>query len=119
MYVALAVHDLSGTMDTASVASEEDVILSCESDDSSTEVDCAGPNSVSSNSGGTGSCTSSSASGSSQPTAVVSLLQRLKAPTPAEIARKRKTKSNPPPKGKHSCRVGSASDPKGILQAIN
>ena len=99
-------------MATVASGEESEDVISCESDD---EVDCiTGPNSVSSSSGETGSCASGSASGSSRPTPVVSLLQRLKAPTPAEIARKRKTKSNPPPKGKRSCRGWSASDPKGI-----
>ena len=45
---------------------------------------------------------------------VVSLLDRLKCPTAAVIARKRKTKSNPPPVGKRHCKGSVASDPKGV-----
>lgn len=37
-------------------------------------------------------------------TKVVSLLDRLRSPTSAEIARKRKTKANPLPKGRHRCK---------------
>jgi len=46
--------------------------------------------------------------------AVVSLLDRLKSPTEAEILRKRKTKTNPPPASKRRSQGKSASDPKGI-----
>ena len=46
--------------------------------------------------------------------AVVSLLERLKSPAEVEIARKRKTKTNPPPVGKRRSQGKSASDPKGI-----
>ena len=47
-------------------------------------------------SSGAESSTSSSTSGS--------MLDRLKAPTLADTARKRKVKSNPPPTGKRKCR---------------
>ena len=47
-------------------------------------------------------------------TKVVSLLDRLRSPTSAEIARKRKIKANPPPKGKHRCKGTLTSDPKGV-----
>ena len=53
----------------------------------------------------------SSSSSSGQPP---SLLEKLKAPTPAAIARKRQIKANPPPVGKRQCRGSSASDPKTI-----
>ena len=43
-----------------------------------------------------------------------SILDRLKCPLPAEISRKRKVKSNPPPKGKRPCRGSSNSDPKNV-----
>ena len=54
---------------------------------------------------------SSGSSSSEQPP---SLLERLKAPTAAAIARKRQTKTNPPPVGKRQCRGNAASDPKTI-----
>ena len=45
---------------------------------------------------------------------VVSLLDRLKAPTPSDLARKRKIACNPPPKGKkRSCGRG-ANNPKSV-----
>ena len=47
-------------------------------------------------------------------TEVVSLLDRLKSPTPADISRKRKIKKNAPPKGKRRCRGSLLSDPKGV-----
>lgn len=45
---------------------------------------------------------------------VVSLLDRLKSPIPAEITRKRKLKTNPPPVGKRQCKGTVASDPKSV-----
>ena len=45
---------------------------------------------------------------------VVSLLDRLKSPTSADIARRRKTKTNDPPLGKRPCRRALTSDPKGV-----
>ena len=56
----------------------------------------------------------SEAGPSSASTPVVSLLDRLRSPTSAEIARKRKTKANPPPKGKRRCKGTLVSDPKGV-----
>ena len=47
-------------------------------------------------------------------TKVVSLLDRLRSLTSAEIARKRKTKANPQPKGKRRCKGTLTSDPKGV-----
>ena len=41
---------------------------------------------------------------------VVSLLDRLKSPSPADIARLRKTKTNEPPRGKRKCRGALVSD---------
>ena len=51
---------------------------------------------------------------SSSSSAIVSLLDRLKPATPADIARKRRMKNNPPPVGKRHCRGSSTSDPKGV-----
>lgn len=45
---------------------------------------------------------------------VVSLLDRLRPPTTADILRQRKTKTNKPPRGKHQCRGSLTSDPKGV-----
>ena len=46
---------------------------------------------------------------------VVSLLDRLKCPTSANIARPRKTKTNDSPRGKpRPCRGALLSDPKGM-----
>ena len=45
---------------------------------------------------------------------VVSLLDRLKNPTPADIARPRKIRKNQPPRGKRTCRGTLGSDPKGV-----
>ena len=45
---------------------------------------------------------------------VVSLLDRLKKPAPAAIARSRKTRKNQPPRGKRTCRGALLSDPKGV-----
>ena len=42
---------------------------------------------------------------------VASLLDRLKCPTPADIARSRKIQ---PPRGKRTCRGALGSDPKGV-----
>ena len=47
---------------------------------------------------------------------VASLLDRLRSPTPTDIARSRKIRSNQPPgppRGKRTCRGALASDPKG------
>lgn len=52
---------------------------------------------------------------SSEPSStVVSLLGRLKSPAEAQVARQRKTKTNPPPVDKRQLQGKSASDPKGI-----
>ena len=48
---------------------------------------------------------------------VISILDRLRAPTQAEISRRRKIKTNPPPKGKRRCKGALVSDPKGISPA--
>ena len=49
---------------------------------------------------------------------VTSLLDRLKNPSQADIARLRKIKTNdPPPRGKRRCRGALASDPKGVSPA--
>ena len=45
---------------------------------------------------------------------VVSLLDRLKAPSAADISRPRKTKKNEPPHGKRQCKGAVSSDPKGV-----
>ena len=48
---------------------------------------------------------------------VASLLDRLRSPTPADMARSRKIRSNQPPsppRGKRTCRRALASDPKGV-----
>lgn len=45
---------------------------------------------------------------------VVTLLDRLKSPSAADIARCRKLKTNKPPLGKRKCRGGLSSDPKGV-----
>ena len=46
---------------------------------------------------------------------VVSLLDRLKSPTSADIARPRKTKTNDPPRGRpRPCRGALSSDPKRV-----
>ena len=57
-----------------------------------------------------------SSSGSSSSTGVGSILDRLKAAAPSEPSRKRKVGTNPPPKGKRTCRGhgGTASEPKGV-----
>ena len=47
---------------------------------------------------------------------VASLLDQLRSPTPADIARSRKIRSNQPPgppRGKRTCRGALVSDPKG------
>ena len=46
---------------------------------------------------------------------VVSLIDRLKSPSPANIARLRKTKTNKSPRGRQKCRGALVSDPKGIF----
>ena len=45
---------------------------------------------------------------------VVSLLDRLKSATPADIARSRKVRTNNPPRGKRPCRGALESDPKRV-----
>ena len=45
---------------------------------------------------------------------VVSLLDKLKRPSPSEIARERRIKSNKPPLGQRKCRGQLVSDPKRI-----
>ena len=45
---------------------------------------------------------------------VVSLLDRLKSASAADIARPRKTKRNEPPRGKRKCKGAVSSDPKGV-----
>ena len=45
---------------------------------------------------------------------VVSLMDRLRTPMPADIARSRKVMKNDPPKGKRRCKGRHASDPKGV-----
>ena len=46
---------------------------------------------------------------------VVSLLDMLKSPTPTDIGRARKLKTNPPPVGKQHCKRGVTSDPKRVV----
>ena len=53
-------------------------------------------------------------SGSDSSSPVVSLLNRLKSPIPAEIARKRKLKTTPPSVGKRQCKGTVATDPKSV-----
>ncbi len=53
-------------------------------------------------------------SGESSTDSARSMLDVLKAPTPADIARKRQIKHNPPPRGKRRCQGSSTSDPKGV-----
>ena len=45
---------------------------------------------------------------------MLSLLDCLKSPTSADIARKRKTQTNQPPKGKRRCKGPLVSDPKKV-----
>ena len=47
---------------------------------------------------------------------VVSLMDRLRAPTKSDLTRKRKIATNPP-KGKRTCRGGATTDPKGVTPA--
>ena len=56
----------------------------------------------------------SSTSASTSNDRVVSLLDKLKRPTPADIARRRKVKVNPPPSNKRRCRGSTSSSPKSI-----
>jgi len=61
------------------------------------------------------SSTTSKASASTGNDRVVSLLDKLKRPTPADIARRRKVKTNPSPvSNKCQCR-GTSSSPKTIM----
>ena len=48
---------------------------------------------------------------------VVSLLDRLKAPSVADISRPRKTKKNESPHRKRQCKGAVSSDPKGVSPA--
>ena len=45
---------------------------------------------------------------------VVSLLSRLKSPTPSDLSRKRKTATNPPLRGKRRSRGSTSAEPKSI-----
>ena len=47
----------------------------------------------------------------SSSSSVVSLLDRLKSSTPADIGSAQKLKTNPPPVGKQHCKRGFTSDP--------
>ena len=47
---------------------------------------------------------------------VVSLMNRLRAPTKSDLTRKRKIATNPP-KGKRTCRGEATTDPKGVTPA--
>ena len=51
---------------------------------------------------------------------VVSLMDRLRTPMPANIARSRKVMKNDP-KGKHTCKGRHASDPRAVISktAVN
>ena len=72
---------------------------------------------LSSSSTHSGDSTSSSgieSSSSSSECSVMSLLDRLRSATPAEISRKRKLKTNPPPVGKRRSRGTFLSDPKRL-----
>lgn len=75
----------------------------------------SGETSSTSHSQSTSSCRSEgdSDSGSSS-RQIISLLDRLKSPTSADIARKRKTQANQPPTGKQRCKGPIASDPKKV-----
>ena len=75
-------------------ADTESVVSDCEDRDSGEEAEVEG--------------------GPGPSTKVISLLDRLRSPTSAEIARKRKTKANPPPKGKRRCKGTLTSDPKSV-----
>lgn len=50
----------------------------------------------------------------SDTSAVHTLLDKLKSPSPADINRPRRIKTNKPPVGKHSCRGALTSDPKKV-----
>ena len=45
---------------------------------------------------------------------VVSLLDRLKSPTPADITRPRRIQKNDPPRGRRRCKGSSSSDSKSV-----
>ena len=84
------------------------------------EMACRGPPTppssslpISSSSSSSLSSEESSGTGSSSSSRPPSLLERLRDPTPAAIARKRQTKTNPPV-GKRQCRGSSVSDPKNF-----
>ena len=62
-------------------------------------------------SGDSGSTSSTTTTSSSRP---VSLLDRLRSPTAADINRKRKIKSNSPPVGTRHCKGTTSSDPKSV-----
>ena len=66
---------------------------------------------------GTTDTETEASSSSNPPRPVISMLDRLRAPTLADISRSRKTKSNPPPKGKRRCMGTLHSDPKGVSPA--
>ena len=55
-------------------------------------------------------------SSSEAPVMAVSLLSRLKSPTPADLARKRKVRTNPPT-GSKKGKGASAADPKNVSAA--
>jgi hypothetical protein len=55
-------------------------------------------------------CSSDSSECGSSSSSVVSLLERLKSPIPADIGRARKLKTNPPPVGKRHCKGGVTSE---------
>ena len=58
---------------------------------------------------------SSTTSTSNSNDRVISLLDKLKRPTPTDIARRRKVKTNPPPTTKRRCRGSTSSSPKRIM----
>ena len=79
------------------------------------EGNSEGPSDQDSDSGldeATGMGQTTSESLQSDSPSVISLLDRLKSPTPSDLARKRQVKQNPPPKGVKRGKGKEKSDPK-------
>ena len=64
--------------------------------------------------------TSGESSESTRSSQLVSFLDRLKSPRPSDLARKRKIGTNPPPKGKRTCRGQgtTATELKGVTTTV-
>lgn len=88
--------------------------MAFESSDSEIEEETRPSSSVTSDGGASSCADTNQVESSSTSSGVTSLLSKLRAPLPSDLARKRKIRSNNPPKGAKRGKGAVVADPKSI-----